>query len=309
MENQRENNDELLFQLLSEKLYAHYCGDKEARLSREEEQAVLNVLNSLQVGEADDFNPTDSFNRFCNKYMPDRLEQEDGKKAGCLDELMEKMKRDTVPVEKKTASVRRASLSVMGRTKTLRRVVMASMLVAAMFLGMNAGTYATSKMGFVEFLSKSDKGWKLLVTGEGNGMEMIPLEETDTDVFASWEEVGALKGMEGVLLPRWIPEECKLQEIQLLRDNGYNMFVGSYCSESEEKFQIVIEQFSKEIWGRTYFQGLEAAYQEKQIQGHDVLWYEADGKIINFFVEDKFSYSVSGEIETELVQKIIENLE
>lgn len=311
MENQRETNDELLFGLLSEKLYAHYCGDKEARLSKEDEQAVLRVLNSLQVEEADDFNPADSFQRFCNKYLPDRLEREDLKKADSLDGLIEEMRKDvsTAREKKEEISAGRKTESAPGRSKILHRAAMASLLAAALFLGMNAGTYAAAKMGFVEFISKSDTGWKLLVTGEGEDMQMASLEETDKDVFFSWEEVKALKGMEEMLLPRWIPENCTLQDIQLLCDNGNNVFIGSYHSESEETFQIVIEQFSKEIWGYKYVQSLETEYQKKQIQEHEVLWYETEGKIVNFFADGKFGYSISGEIETELVEKIVENMQ
>lgn len=311
MENQRETNDELLFGLLSEKLYAHYCGDKEARLSKEDEQAVLRVLNSLQVEEADDFNPADSFQRFCNKYLPDRLEREDLKKADSLDGLIEEMRKDvsTAREKKKEISAGRKPESAPGRSKILHRAAMASLLAAALFLGMNAGTYAAAKMGFVKFISKSDKDWELLITGEGNDEKLTALEEKNKGVFSSWEEVKALKGMEGVLLPEWIPEEYQLQEIQLLCDNENNMLIGSYCTDSEETFQIVIERFSQNVSWQTYAQGLEAKYQEKQIQEHEVLQYEADGKIVNFFAEGRFSYSISGEVETELVEKIIENMQ
>lgn len=310
MGNQRENNDELLFGLLSEKLYGHYCGKEEEHLSKEEEQAVINIMNSLQVEDTDDFDPGSSYKKFCEKYLSDGENVVGEKKLSGIEELLAEMESDVsgMRMPEKPLSVGDKILLVfsrVGKMRVVRRVAFAILFVAVMFGGMNIGTYATAKMGFFEFLSINDKGWSFMVTGEE---EKVDMDDIDKTVFSSWEEVKQLEGMKDMLVPKWIPEGCELISIDFAKGRDKGVYKGVYSNDSEEKFQIVVEKYSDKLRWQFFLQAEGDNCEKENIDGKNVLWYREDGKITCFFVEDKCSYYVFGEIERETIRSIVQNI-
>lgn len=313
MGNQKENHDELLFGLLSEKLYGHYCGTEEEHLSTEEEQAVINIMNSLQVEEADDFNPTNSFKKFCEKYMVDDLESAKEKKVRTIEDLLEEMERDlkdTYTKEEKTSFGENLifALGRLVKMRMVRRVALAALVVAVMFCGMNIGTYATAKMGFFEFLSMSDKGWSFMVTGEGAVEESVGMDDITQKTYDSWEEVKQVKGMKKMLVPQWIPEGCELSCILLINGGDKNAFVGKYFINEEEKFEIVMEKYDEiESW-QYFMQSKGIEYEEELINDNPVFWYLEGDKKVGLMMYEKLGYYVYGDISNEEIKEIIKNL-
>lgn len=309
MGNQRENNDELLFGLLSEKLYSHYCGTKEEHLSKEEEQAVINMMNSLQVEENDDFNPSSAYQRFCHKYLSDQEVVAKPKTFSSVEELVAEMEEDLKDMKEPENPWAMlidiwAMLCRLGRRRGVRRLALAILIIAVMFFGMNIGTYATAKMGFVEFLSKNDRGWSFMVTGEDVSVNAMKKSE-----FTSWEEVKYVEGMEDMLLPRWLPEGCELESIGLLTGKNKKSFNGKYFNGTEEKFQIVVEQYNEDISWQFFGKNLAQDCVEEKLSDKNVLWYtDTDNKLTCFFVQGRFSYYVYGEMEKENIRMIIENI-
>lgn len=309
MGNQKDNNDELLFGLLSEKLYNHYCGTEEEHLGAEEEQAVLNMLNSLQVEDTDDFDPTNSFKKFSEKYLEDGTNTAKEKKINSIDELLERMENDirTMQTEKK-ASLADKIFKTFHHTKLVRRVAFGVLVVAVMFGGMNIGTYATAKMGFFEFLSKSKDGWSFMVTGERETAESVAMDNMDKKVFSSWEEVKALDGMGDMMIPEWIPEGVELEKIEFAQGDDKKSFKGKYCTGEEEKIYFAIEKYEKDVRWQYFMQALEAGFWEKEVPGVSTLWYMEDDKVSAFFTQEEYGYYVYGEISEDEMIKIIENI-
>lgn len=310
MGNQKENNDELLFGLLSEKLYSHYCGTKEEHLSKEEEQAVINMMNSLQVEENDDFNPSSAYQRFCHKYLSDQEVVAKPKTFSSVEELVAEMEEDLKDMkapEKPWAMLIDlwAVLCRLGRRRGVRRLALAILIITVMFFGMNIGTYATAKMGFVEFLSKNDKGWSFMVTGEDNSVEM---DEIEQNMYKSWDEVKLLDGMEGVLFPNWIPEGCDLGGIWILQGPDKTNIDGKYYMNGEEKFQIIVEKYTKEIGWQYFVREAQDKYIENIIGEKRVLWHQDEEKTVCFWVEGKYSYYVCGYIGIDEMKIIVENI-
>ncbi len=308
MGNQRENNDELLFGLLSEKLYSHYCGTEEEQLKPEEEQAIIKMLNTLQVDDTDDFNPTEYFKRFCDKYITEEKFEKVGGTPQNLDRLIQEMEKD-VQAEKvsEREDVVDRIWGAFRRTRVVRRVVFAVLIVAVLFSGMNLGTYATSKMGFFKFLSKNSKGFSFMVTGEELPPESLALESKDGDTYSSWEEVKKLKGMGRILMPQWLPEGYVLEEVSTNVGGGRVSYRGLYVFEQNKTIKIIVDKYDAKISWHTYVQSLECEYIENTIAGIDVLWYESEDGMTCFFMDNNFMYSVAGEVEKEVVEKIIEN--
>ncbi len=310
MGNQRENNDELLFGLLSEKLYSHYCGSEEEHLSKEEEQAVINMMNSLQVEEKDDFDPTSSYKKFCDKYLTNGEAAVKENRINNIEELLVEMEKDidNMKEPEKPLTIISDILAMvgrLGRMRVVRRVALAVLIITVMFCGMNIGTYATAKMGFVEFLSKNDNGWSFMVTGEDDSVDM---DEIEKNVYKSWEEVKKLEGMNDILIPKWIPDVSVLEEILIIQGPDKKSFIGKYFIDNEEQFQIVVQKYTEEIGWQFFVREAKDKYAEAIIGERNVLWYEEEEKTVCFFVEDKCSYYVCGDISIEEIEKIIKNI-
>ncbi len=310
MGNQKENNDELLFGLLSEKLYSHYCGSEEGHLSKEEEQAVINMMNSLQVEEKDDFDPTSSYKKFCDKYLTEEEAVAKTMTISSIEDLIVEMENDLNNMKEleKTLPIMSGILALfsrLGRMRVVRRLAMAVLIVAVMFCGMNIGTYATAKMGFVEFLSKNENGWSFMVTGEDDSVDM---EEITQNIYKSWDEIKRLEGMEDMLIPNWLPEGCDLGGVWILQGPDKKSFTGKYFNENEEKFQIIVEKYNEEIRWQFFKKTIGDEYIEENVGEKHVLWYEEGGKKVCFFVKNQCSYYVCGDIEKEEIKTIVENV-
>lgn len=313
MGNQKENNDELLFGLLSEKLYSHYCGTEEEHLSTEEEQAVINIMNSLQVDEADDFNPTNSFKKFCEKYMVEEAESAKEKKVRTIEDLLEEMERDLKDtyVKEEECSFKDKlilALEKMGRMRMVRRVALAVLVVIVMFCGMNIGTYATAKMGFFEFLTMNDKGWSFMVTGEGTTEETVGMDDITQKTYDSWEEVKQLDGMEGMLVPQWVPDESELLSVIYIEGTSKETYIGQYFLNEEEKFQLIVEKYNENVVWHYFFQSQGVEYEEEKLGERKMLWYTKNDGETGFFANGNIGYHVSGQIKNEEIKEIIKNL-
>lgn len=309
--------DDTLYEMLSERLYRHYCGEEKDRLSDKEVNALLDLMEGLQSRQEKDpyFNAEASWKRFQEKYLenPEAF-------ARIPEPVMADLQRDMAkgsPVygkaTRKSDGHKRGLLGggfrTFAKSKALRRVAVAVLVVLFTFVGMNMGTYATAKMGFLEFFTKSKSGWSFFVTGEGQEDDGFGVQVEDKQTFSTWEEVKAIPGYEDILIPTYIPEGMELEEIYLKEFEDKIAIKSLYENAQNKNLQICIEHYDKPFRWQRFINDKEYYTKEMTINGKSVIIYDfADSKVASFIHGDRV-YGINGAIEETDIIKIIKKMQ
>lgn len=206
----RNSTEELIKQL--ENRLDRLTGQPAEDMNEEEIENILNLLDTLKPlpgGKA--FNPEEAFERLEKDYLdnPEKLEQasEEADRAELKAALREKAADSADSAERKAASGKHR------RFRVLKNIGIAAAIMILIFSGLNLATYATARKGLFDLIINRKNTMSNMYVGEGDmGMDY---EVHDKEVYTSWDEVPD-EAKEGILLPEYLPEGMKVEEIQVM---------------------------------------------------------------------------------------------
>lgn len=210
--------------------------------------------------------------------------------------------------------ITRQYLSQSTRKKDYRRLkFIAAATIAGiviMFMGMNIGTYATTSMGFFEFISHGADEVGFLFTGEPDELEFTQEKENN---YGSLEELRL--EYPAILLPKTAPEDMELEYIRSSDFFDYDMLGIRYMRygyDREIHLTYYIDVYNKAGWQSFEHTTINIPLGTDTINGLQVYFYtdggERDEEIMAYFFDGNAMYRVFGNVTKEDIMNFIESL-
>lgn len=189
--------------------------------------------------------------------------------------------------------------------KIRKAALMAAALVSALFIGANIGTYATEKKSVFEFVEDLGNGISYRINGDVSSMEV----EKSVEVYYSWNELpNEYKSM--LIVPKGIPKELQMYEIKVSETAGAMIKV-LYLNDAATvnvSFQIVRHENNEFSMRNLLHEEDYVLTDSKQIDGIEVSYFQCDdGDIAAQFLYENNWYIFFGNIESEILQNIVED--
>jgi len=322
MTKQADDKNEILYDMLSEKLYKHYCGEPQDVLSDKEVEALLTMMESLKKPDASFFNVEESWQRFKAKHKDyfdsaavveseESIPESTGpdpvnawEKEESVANLLEIMEQDAEVQGISFWSAIGERMRGLRNCHVLRYVALTLSLIILAVIFTNTPGYANAKLGFFEFINKAKGGWEFLVIGDDGGFDMHKVDKSE---FDTWEETISNTDFKDALLPEYIPEGLEITKIKIEDKDGKKTLRARY-GEGEYKFEIGIGHYVKGVTKYNYVSDPEQYADEKPIGDKQVILYDFEDSVSAYFIYDKYTYSLDGNISMEEIIKIIEKM-
>ncbi len=322
MTKQADDKDEILYDMLSEKLYKHYCGEPQDVLSDKEVEALLTMMESLKKPDASFFDVEESWQRFKAKHKNyfdsvavvesgDSIPESTGldpvnawEKEEPMAHLLGMMEQDAEVQGISFWSAIGERMRGLRNRRVLRYVALTLSLIILAVAFTNTPGYANAKLGFFEFINKAKGGWEFLVIGEGEGFSV---EKAEKNQFDTWEEVIEESEFSEIIVPGYIPDDLILNSLRIVDKSGKNTLRAGYSS-GDRKFGISIGHYEQGGAKYNYVSDPEQYADEKTIGDKVVTLYDFDDSVSAYFFYDKYTYALDGNISMEEIIKIIEKM-
>lgn len=235
-EENKENQE--LIEVLQKRLDWFCFEAKESEINTEEIDAIINLMDTLKPLPRDNFfDASVSYNRFMEKYVDNPEMTEEGER---IQELIGQLAGDTGIGGRIVGRV--ADLC---HSRAFQRSMVAAAAVVIMFLGVNIGTYATTKMGFFDYITLTGSEQRFFVTGE-------EVDFSEPDVFTiEYDSVAELEEQyDDILFPQNIPENMVLTNVKLNRASNGDQMTIKYMEQGNEDAYITytIRKYYKAGW-------------------------------------------------------------
>lgn len=237
MQEENKENQELL-EVLQKRLDWFCFEAKESEINAEEINAIINLMDTLKPLPRDNFfDASVSYNRFMEKYVDNPEITEEGER---IQELIGQLAGDTNIGGRLVGRV-----VDLCRSRAFQRSMVAAAAVVIMFLGVNIGTYATTKMGFFDYITLTGSEQRFFVTGEE-----VDFEASDTNTI-EYDSVAELeKQYVDILFPQNIPENMLIEDVKLSRASNEDQITIKYMEQGNEDTYITytIRKYYKAGW-------------------------------------------------------------
>ncbi len=181
---------------------------------------------------------------------------------------------------------------------TWGKIAITFVAVAGMGTMLTLGTSAVKQKSFLETVENGISSMRMIVTGNEQEREFIGQDENEEKIyFDSWDDVR--KENPEVLVPNYIPEGMKLEELYGFNVGNHITYKGRYSNQnSEELLWILIEYFEKE------YADLELTHVNEWVplnidkdinKKDDVKYYQREESFKVLWSEGKCVYSIEWE--------------
>ena len=322
MTKQADDKNEILYDMLSEKLYKHYCGEPQDVLSDKEVEALLTMMESLKKPDASFFNVEESWQRFKAKHKDyfdsaavveseESIPESTGpdpvnawEKEESVANLLEIMEQDAEVQGISFWSAIGERMQGLRNRHVLRYVVLTLSLIILATVFTNTPGYANAKLGFFEFINKAKGGLEFFVIGDEYELGM---QENSITKFERWEDAIEKSDFNGILLPQYISDGLVITEIKVEDKEGKHTLRARY-GKGEYKFEIAIGHYVKGFTKYNYVSDLEQYADEKIIGDKQVTLYDFEDSVSAYFIYDQYTYCLDGNISMDEIIKIIEKM-
>lgn len=294
-EENKENQE--LIEVLQKRLDWFCFEAKESEINTEEIDAIINLMDTLKPLPRDNFfDASVSYNRFMEKYVDNPEMTEEGER---IQELIGQLAGDTGIGGRIVGRV--ADLC---HSRAFQRSMVAAAAVVIMFLGVNIGTYATTKMGFFDYITLTGSEQRFFVTGEE-----VDFEDSDTNTI-EYDSVAELeKQYVDILFPQSIPENMVLSNAKLNRASDEDQIFIKYMEPGNEDEYLIfyINKYYEAGWqilGNTKAQFIST----EMIGDKEVSFYSYEDDTMAYFVYGKAIYKVWSSIPMEELINCINNM-
>lgn len=235
-EENKENQE--LIEVLQKRLDWFCFEAKESEINTEEIDAIINLMDTLKPLPRDNFfDASVSYNRFMEKYVDNPEMTEEGER---IQELIGQLAGDTGIGGRIVGRV--ADLC---HSRAFQRSMVAAAAVVIMFLGVNIGTYATTKMGFFDYITLTGSEQRFFVTGE-------EVDFSEPDVYTiEYDSVDELEEQyDDILFPQSIPENMLLTNVELKKAGDTDQIFIKYIEPGKEdaRLMFLIHKYYETGW-------------------------------------------------------------
>lgn len=124
------------------------------------------------------------------------------------------------------------------------KAAVAFVVVIVVFTLTTVGTSAVKQKSFFEIVKSGVNSMRITVTGNEMESESVSMamDKGDKVYYDSWEEVK--EEVPGIMIPEYIPEGVKLEEIYRTEMENYNLYKGLYVDGSSNELLISVKDFS-----------------------------------------------------------------
>lgn len=295
-EENKENQE--LIEVLQKRLDWFCFEAKESEINAEEINAIINLMDTLKPLPRDNFfDASVSYNRFMEKYVDNQEMTEEGER---IQELIGQLSGDTNIGGRIVGRV--ADLC---RSRAFQRGMVAAAAVVIMFLGVNIGTYATTKMGFFDYITLTGSEQRFFVTGEE-----VDFQDSDTNTI-EYDSVAELeKQYVDILFPQSVPENMLLEDVKLNRESDEDIIFIKYMEPGNEdaKLSFIIHKYYKAGW--QILGNSETQFISKEMVGDkEVSFYSyKEDDIMACFFHGRAMYKIWSSISMEELIECINNM-
>lgn len=237
MQEENKENQELL-EVLQKRLDWFCFEAKESEINAEEINAIINLMDTLKPLPRDNFfDASVSYNRFMEKYVDNPEITEEGER---IQELIGQLAGDTNIGGRLVGRV-----VDLCRSRAFQRSMVAAAAVVIMFLGVNIGTYATTKMGFFDYITLTGSEQRFFVTGEEVDFEASDRNAIEYDSVAELE-----KQYVDILFPQKTPENMVLTNVELKKSDDEDQVFIKYMEPGNEdaRLMFLIHKYYQTGW-------------------------------------------------------------
>lgn len=186
-----------------------------------------------------------------------------------------------------------------------RMAVGAAAVVAAVFLGANIGTYATARMNVFQYMGEVKNGTSFWVSGDTPTME----KEIQEEAYYSWKDVPD-EYKKYLIIPQSFSEELSLYNIKVHHDPTYDTLQICYLDNEAKhglNIEIVINQNQDFTFGNLMYEEGFEFLESSNVEDITVYYYIYEKEdVFAQFVKAKSYYTFSGNMDLEVMQKIVE---
>ena len=126
------------------------------------------------------------------------------------------------------------------------KAAVAFVVVIAVFTLTTVGTSAVKQKSFFEIVKSGVNSMRITVTGNEMESESVSMamDKGDKVYYDSWEEVK--EEVPGIMIPEYIPEGVKLEEIYRTEMENYILYQGFYNDSNLNELLISVKYFSND---------------------------------------------------------------
>lgn len=286
MEQKKATDAEQELQELQDSLDQYTFGKETVDVDKIKE--IVSRMDEILEADTQEFQKEEVWDQICTSYSEEDMKEEEAEKR----EAGRDGGKRVFGITRKKKDFYRAS-------------VLASVIVLAVFIGANVGTYATEKKNVFEIVDEWRNGTAFRVNGD--------VESLDTDregqIFYSWNEIpNDYRGL--ILLPSGMPEDFELYRIRVNKIDTLNICEIRYTdSNGIKNFDVEVVDYSS---GEFAFHDLlveETEYhllKEEVINDFVVNFYEnPDNEYVVRFTDDAQWYTFYSNLSFEVLENIV----
>lgn len=223
---------------------------------------IVSRMDEILEADTQEFQKEEVWDQICMSYSEEDMEAEDAGKSGVLhdEELSAELGAELSGEKRLFEGVEKAAkredrrdsgkriFRITRKKDFYRASVWAAVVVIAVFIGANVGTYATEKKSVFEVVDGWRNGTAFRVTGDVESLE----SDHEGQVFYSWNEIPN-EYRKLTVVPYGLPSGLELYQIQISKFDTLNSCQIRYIDDHGKK------NLEIEIVG---YEGKEYAYQD-----------------------------------------------